>query len=702
MIIQPLPTNLGELSRNIETIIVDERSLMIGKTCEVIEALEPQIVVPVQEISVLFDRFVRTEKDHKELVRFRALLDTYDRLLTLSMHEIPSPGSHTFFGPLIEKVKKAYQSLPTEKTHPVAAELIDKYTARAQKPTKGVKDLWEESNQILTMMEFEKRHYDHFSGFSYITINTFLSGKFLNEFLSSEVDNDNGTTLTNYTIPDEMFPTQEDLEELSELNYGFALLFFETICYRNITESFQKIDTDFTRLSKRYYLKFIKEIRDFLSSEAPMTQKHRDFLTFLLRMLTKNYMTDRDAAFGKKSKKASAELILESSRAKYINFAHGNPLRDELSYFELNNRVCEYSDDPNTPDDFDINFLLEVQEYAVATEMSFEALQRLYELAYQELFKVPSRDVPTKEKMRLYSLRKLQGGGDNFPEPAVFFKSLLSPPSEVKDDSQASGPSSFAKPSDEAVASESVSSSFLPPDLLKKKEGKKKAPIQESPKVKKEKQKATVPEDSKVKKEKQKAIEPQPALKTEEALTTPSHGITYDQRVLDYFNNPEEVLSGPMYEGQSQASKERSRIFHTFAQAVDAYVFSHGIKSTWRNEKRNKDDIQYSIPGEITIDGQTTRGIFTYCFDENGICYHRFLAKKERKDAMREYMQKGFWNADFPPLSASKEKEKAVKPKPLASDGSFLSKEVNSFTDEILDPRNNAIIRLYKIKAFTE
>lgn len=158
-----------------------------------------------------------------------------------------------------------------------------------------------------------------------------------------------------------------------------------------------------------------------------------------------------------------------------------------------------------------------------------------------------------------------------------------------------------------------------------------------------------------------------------------SESFEYAKRVMKFLDSRLEPLTSDAVE-------------HGFALAVDAYVKKLGIRTQWKEQ-----DILYSIPGEIEYMGAVHRGIYTYCFEGNNPnrCYHRCFMRKPADQMVFEYSKKGYWEFDFPELGMHKMSKK--KSGSLLADGSRVIME-NQHVVEVSDPRNEAVIRLFKVK----
>lgn len=165
-------------------------------------------------------------------------------------------------------------------------------------------------------------------------------------------------------------------------------------------------------------------------------------------------------------------------------------------------------------------------------------------------------------------------------------------------------------------------------------------------------------------------------------------------RVVRWFRqNPatDPFINDPQYTSRSFSSYAKSWIYaqHNFAKVVDYFVEKEGIKHN--NE--------CSMVGEMTIDNETRRGLFTYVKNQQGIVYHRYLTLKADNDLTKEYEAKGYYTLDFPPLENLLRKEKGPigeSEDVVVDDNSFVE-SITKYLITIKDPKNRATIRLCRL-----
>lgn len=162
-----------------------------------------------------------------------------------------------------------------------------------------------------------------------------------------------------------------------------------------------------------------------------------------------------------------------------------------------------------------------------------------------------------------------------------------------------------------------------------------------------------------------------------------------DKVSTEIFEYTDRVLK---FMSPEQQEPSANAVEHGFAIAVDGFVKKMGIETFWKER-----DILYSIPGEIEYNGKVHRGIYTYCFDGNvpNRCYHRCFMRKPADQMVAEYLKKGYWEFDYPELKPEGSRKR--KKGQVLKDGSHVVKE-NKHVIEISDPRNEATIRLFRVR----
>lgn len=169
--------------------------------------------------------------------------------------------------------------------------------------------------------------------------------------------------------------------------------------------------------------------------------------------------------------------------------------------------------------------------------------------------------------------------------------------------------------------------------------------------------------------------------------------IVYHRRVLRWReNNPKSdpFLTDPKYATKCFDPEEKIWIIaqHSFAAVIDQIALEEGIRII----------NQLSLIGEMTINGRSKKGIFTYTFNEDNVCYHRYFTIKT-DNALVEETKRGFYDLDFPPLSDLAKEESDSSKVISADDQSFIVQKTKLIIT-ICDPHNHgASIRLCRLKS---
>ncbi|MCK4517451.1 hypothetical protein KAT92_01650 [Candidatus Babeliales bacterium] len=120
----------------------------------------------------------------------------------------------------------------------------------------------------------------------------------------------------------------------------------------------------------------------------------------------------------------------------------------------------------------------------------------------------------------------------------------------------------------------------------------------------------------------------------------------YAPRINGWFSDPEKQLSIEItHHGQNYNNEEyyndhpdgKARIIaiHSFAKAVDPYIFEYGFQTTKQTPRGDR--LNIVVPGELLMENSHTEyGYFVYGFydneDGNKVCYHRTFTKVQQND----------------------------------------------------------------------
>jgi len=143
--------------------------------------------------------------------------------------------------------------------------------------------------------------------------------------------------------------------------------------------------------------------------------------------------------------------------------------------------------------------------------------------------------------------------------------------------------------------------------------------------------------------------------------------LRYTQYVNAWFNDARAALVdqgylNPELRGRRCALTPESQLnavqVHRFSKLVDTHIPTKGISYTKPSRKRaGVVDTYIALPGMIQyMDRMQTRPaqeycVFVYIIDgQTGVCFHRNILFRTNQEIMAEFMQKGFYEVEFPPL----------------------------------------------------
>ncbi len=170
----------------------------------------------------------------------------------------------------------------------------------------------------------------------------------------------------------------------------------------------------------------------------------------------------------------------------------------------------------------------------------------------------------------------------------------------------------------------------------------------------------------------------------------------YDQRVIDWFENPDSALSQDTYAALTPHQKEKSTWCHAFSPFVDKFVgTSYSYKDQWVTKKGQLHTF-YAVVGEVTWKGKTYRGVFQYCFDNHGVLYHRCFGPKSNIELLDIFINRQRPEIEYPSLAESASLGKAKSKPRISSEG--VPYEVDPLkVVSFEDPANGLSIRLFKL-----
>ncbi len=170
----------------------------------------------------------------------------------------------------------------------------------------------------------------------------------------------------------------------------------------------------------------------------------------------------------------------------------------------------------------------------------------------------------------------------------------------------------------------------------------------------------------------------------------------YAQRVIDWFESPEGSLSQVGYEDLTPHKKQKATWCHAFSPFVDKFVgTSYSYKNEWRTDKGERHTF-YGIVGDVVWKGKTYKGVFQYCFDNNGVLYHRYFGRTSNVQLLDIFINRERPAIEYPSLAESASLAKAKPRAAISADG--LPYEVDPLNIvSFEDPRHELSISVFKL-----
>lgn len=136
--------------------------------------------------------------------------------------------------------------------------------------------------------------------------------------------------------------------------------------------------------------------------------------------------------------------------------------------------------------------------------------------------------------------------------------------------------------------------------------------------------------------------------------------VVYATRVKNWFTSSQEVLAIEPYAHLSEPLKRKMVQIHAFSLKVDHFLNSNFCqKRVWIHAATGREDDLYVIPGFMTFEGRTMRGVFEYC--KNHEFYHRTFKELTEHEQFSDYLDAPTFDYDkaFPSLlDAAREQTK--------------------------------------------
>lgn len=188
------------------------------------------------------------------------------------------------------------------------------------------------------------------------------------------------------------------------------------------------------------------------------------------------------------------------------------------------------------------------------------------------------------------------------------------------------------------------------------------------------------------------SVSPKPAVETKKLP------YVYAARVRDWFTDSPKQLSASTYNQLSLNAKQRQWAYHGFSRDVDQFLLTYGIQFTRQHEGTGEQEIYYCVPGEILFlaNSKNVRGLFTFTINKNNELYHRYFKLINPNEIMVNFLQKTFYDIDFPELKANFEEIHDV---PVELPHLTSNITINSLTEAVTiqDTKHNMQITLFKL-----
>jgi hypothetical protein len=173
--------------------------------------------------------------------------------------------------------------------------------------------------------------------------------------------------------------------------------------------------------------------------------------------------------------------------------------------------------------------------------------------------------------------------------------------------------------------------------------------------------------------------------------------------VLNWFTSPKESFDDNNYIYLDHQNYNYIVLIHSLPFMLDSIAEKEGIKTDWKDKQNNKLTINISIVCNVEFNGKNEIGIYSLAYDQKTReIYHRCFMTKPANEILKEYLEKGKWEINFPKLENAKLILETAKPENkqfnITKENEAKLINENKFFIKIYDPRNKATITIYKIK----
>lgn len=194
---------------------------------------------------------------------------------------------------------------------------------------------------------------------------------------------------------------------------------------------------------------------------------------------------------------------------------------------------------------------------------------------------------------------------------------------------------------------------------------------------------------------------------------SPFYKINYAERVTLWHTDVDAALARLIYPASTPREEEIQIRNHAFTTDVDLFLCSqygeeYVHESTIINEKTKQPNRLFSIAAYIKESDRQIRTIITYCFDENGVCYHRGMGPRSRDEFYTMALSKKIHlTNDFPTLKNSAEEyertKTSSKPKSIYIDpkSTHATIEIGPLGIVTISDGENRVLQLLKVRKNT-
>lgn len=135
---------------------------------------------------------------------------------------------------------------------------------------------------------------------------------------------------------------------------------------------------------------------------------------------------------------------------------------------------------------------------------------------------------------------------------------------------------------------------------------------------------------------------------------------SYTQNIIDWFKDPSKSIvermqldrSNKKFVDNTIQAKNKALRIHRFSKLVDKFLPTMGVVHQTPSRITHTNERCVVIPGHIELSDtkQEQPCYFVYIINQHGECFHRNIEFTSRKEMALNFMQKGFFEVEFPAL----------------------------------------------------